>query len=191
MSANEIRLIARRDVAEHTQEFRFSRPRGFAFKAGQAIDLSLPGIDGAHAFSLVNAPSDTELAIATRMRGSDYKRALAALAPGASARIDGPFGSLTLHRNKARAAVFIAGGIGITPFMSMLRDAREAGAERAITLIYSNRRPEDAAYLEELHALDASLEGFRLVLVMTEVEQRLVDEKLIREQAADLAQPLF
>ena len=191
MSASEIRLVAKRDVAEHTQEFRFSRPEGFTFKAGQAIDLSLPGVEVAHAFSLVTAPHDREIAIATRMRGSDYKRALAALAPGSVASLDGPFGSLTLHRNAKRAAVFIAGGIGITPFMSMLRDAQEAGVERAITLLYSNRRPEDAAYLAELRTLGASLRGLRVEPVMTEVERRLVDENVIREHTTGLAQPLF
>ena len=200
MSAYETRLIARRDLASGTQEFRFRRPAGFDFKAGQAIDLMLPGIEGGHAFSLVNAPYDDELAIATRMRDSAYKRALKALAPGAGAHIDGPFGSLTLHRNAAREAVFLAGGIGITPFMSMLRHVAHERLEHRVVLVYSNRRPEDAAYLDELVALEEAQPWFRLVATMTEMaksalpwsgERRLVDAALVRSATTGLAAPIF
>ena len=63
-------------------------------------------------------------------------------------------GSLTLHRNPARAAVFIAGGIGITPFMSILRQWAHERTGHPIALVYSNRRARDAAYLDELSGLE-------------------------------------
>src|SRR3954467_10646391 len=119
-----LRLRATESLADGTQAFHFDKPEGFGFKPGQAVELLLPNVAGAeagHAFSLVNAPFEDVLTIATRMRDTPYKRALASLAPGSSVRLDGPFGSMTLHKNAQRAAVFIAGGIGITPFMSMLR----------------------------------------------------------------------
>lgn len=154
-------LLERRKAAEGTEAFRFSKPAGFAFKAGQAIDLVLPEDAGRHAFSIVSAPFEDHLEIATRMRASEFKRALAALPIGAAVRADGPFGSLTLHANRKRAAVLVAGGIGITPFVSMLRQAsREPG--RPLTLLYANRSPELAAYLEELRALEREGFGLRL-----------------------------
>ena len=181
MNATEIatrtgiaKLTRREEIAAGTSAFHFSKPPGFQFKPGQAVELLLPGVtageaETGHAFSLVSAPFEDELVIATRMRDSDYKRVLAALEPGASVRLDGPFGSLTLHKDRARPAVLVAGGIGITPFISMLRQLRHDGAGREVVLLYSNRRPEDAAFLDELMGMARSERGFRLVATMTDM----------------------
>ena len=99
MSNIQTVLTAKREVAERTFAFHFSKPDGFTFKPGQAIDLILPETKGeklAHAFSLVSAPFEDELVIATRMRDTPFKQALAALLPGAAARFSGPYGKLTL-----------------------------------------------------------------------------------------------
>ena len=210
MSAETITLLEttlrqRRDVAEGTSAFHFAKPEGFEFKAGQAMELLIPdpanpGKDFGHAFSIVAAPHEDELVFATRMRDSAYKNALKSLAPGARVRLDGPFGSLTLHNKRSRAAVFIAGGIGITPFMSMLRHAAHEKLPQKIALLYSNRRPEDAAFLEELQALSKSHPDFRLVATMTEMEKsarrwegerRLIDAAFVRDAVRDLADPIF
>ena len=87
MPAHETRLVAVEPLCAGTSAFHFSRPPGFAFKAGQAVDLVLPGSEMLkHTFSLVNAPGEERLTIATRLRGSPYKQALAALVPGMAAR---------------------------------------------------------------------------------------------------------
>jgi ferredoxin-NADP reductase len=164
-------LASRQRVAEGTEAFRFTRPGGFDFVPGQALELLLPSgtADGAplgHAFSIVSAPHEQEVVIATRMRDSAYKRALDALQPGAKVQLDGPFGELVLDHG-ARPAVLIAGGIGITPFMSMLRHAARERSTRALALVYSNRRPRDAAFLEELQSLARAQAGFALHATMT------------------------
>lgn len=199
-------LKSKNKVAEGTTAFYFSRPEGFIFKPGQAIDLILtdpdhPGADGErHAFSLVGAPFQHELCITTRMRDTVYKRRLEALMPGASVQIDGPFGSLGLHGKSARAAVFIAGGIGITPFMSMLRHAAHETLPHQILLLYSNRRPEDAAFLGELQALERKNPRFRLMATMTQMpkstqawtgEQAMLSGDLVKREIAGLADPIF
>jgi ferredoxin-NADP reductase len=191
MSTYDVKLIGRREIADGTMEFHFSRPEGFAFKAGQAIEVLLPGPVGGHAFSLVNAPVEGGLVIATRMRDSAYKRALRALPDGSAVKVDGPFGSLTLHRNPARAAVFIAGGIGITPFMSMLRQSARDGMPHRIVLVYSNRRPQDSAFLEELQAIRPANANFSLVTTMTEAGGSLVDEVMIAQATKGLPAPIF
>ena len=168
MSTQAVKVRAREEVARGTLALHLEKPPGFRFKAGQAVDVILGGGE-AHAFSLVSAPFEDELVVATRLRDTAYKRALAALAVGDAVSLDGPFGSLTLHKDTARAAIFVAGGIGITPFMSILRHAAHDDRPRVITLLYSNRRPEDAPFLQELQRLDEVHRGwFRLIATMTE-----------------------
>ena len=204
MSTHDVTLSRSEKVAESTMAFRFTRPAGFTFKAGQAVDLVLPGIAGAeperHAFSIASAPFEEELMVTTRMRSSSFKATLGAMQPGAAAQVEGPFGSLTLHRAPARDAVFIAGGIGITPFLSILRQAKQALDPRRFTLVYSNRRPEDAAFLAELQQLERDYPGFRLLGTMTEMpasarewsgERRMVDSAMIREGSRELSAPVF
>jgi ferredoxin-NADP reductase len=80
-------------------------------------------------------------------------------------------GTFTLPDDPARPVVFLAGGIGITPFVSMLRHEAKAGSARPRLLVYSNRRPEDAPFLAELQALAGASGPFRLVATMTEMER--------------------
>ncbi|MGZ5651521.1 MAG: FAD-dependent oxidoreductase [Usitatibacter sp.] len=206
MTACDAKLLAREEVAEGTMAFRFEKPPGFVFKPGQAIDVVLPGSpgrasqDSRHAFSLVSAPYEASLVVATRMRDSAFKRALKALPIGDRVQIEGPFGSLTMHKERARPAVFMAGGIGVTPFMSILRQAASDRLPQPLLLLYSNRRPEDAAFLDELQQLSGLNGNFRLLATMTESgksarpwagETRLIDEAVVKEAVAGLTAPIF
>jgi ferredoxin-NADP reductase len=205
MATYDVTLQSREIVAEGTQAFHFTKPAGFAFKPGQAIDLILPALEASqpdaskHAFSIVSAPGDADITVATRMRDSAFKRALDRLAPGDAAKIDGPFGSLTLHKDATRDALFVAGGIGITPFMSIARHAMSGGDPRRHVLMYSNRRPEDSAFLAELQALEKSRPGFRLVPTMTQMakskaawsgESRMIDAAMVKGAITGLAHPI-
>jgi ferredoxin-NADP reductase len=134
------------------------------------------------------------------MRDSAFKKALGRLEIGASAGIDGPFGSLTLHKKLERPAVLIAGGIGITPFMSILRDAAKRRLPQQLVLLYSNRRPEDSAFLTELQRLEGEHRHFRLVATMTDMAQSRrpwmgetgkIDEAVVRRVAAELVNPVY
>jgi ferredoxin-NADP reductase len=102
---------------------------------------------GMRNFSIASAPGEPDLMIATRMRDTAFKRVLKTMPLGTEVRIVGTFGSLTLHHNADRPAVFLAGGIGITPFRSMLRQAAEQKLLHRLSLFYSNGRPGDAAFL--------------------------------------------
>ena len=111
----------------------------------------------------------------------------------------GPIGEFTLG-NGGRPAVFIAGGIGITPFMSMLRQAAAERSPQPLVLLYSNRRPEDAAFLGELQELERQNGNFRLVATMTEMSKSarpwsgqtgFVDADLIRRATRGLTAPIY
>lgn len=205
MSTYEARLEGREEIAEGTMAFHFEKPGDFHFKPGQAIDLILPALadkdvqNGRHAFSIVSAPFENRLTIATRMRDSPFKGALGSLAAGAHVQVEGPFGSLTLHNNRARPAVFIAGGIGITPFVSILRQAARDRLPQRFVLIYSNRRPEDAAFLAELQALERHMESFHLAATMTEISHSrqswsggmgTIDGEVLKRATGDLSAPI-
>jgi ferredoxin-NADP reductase len=204
MPSYQVKLEAREELAEGTLGFRLEKPAGFQFKAGQAVVLELldpPAEEGQkrRTFSLASAPFENVLTIATRMRDTAFKRALKALPGGAHMKLTGPIGQFTLA-DAARPAVFIAGGIGITPFMSMLRQAARDRSAQLLVLLYSNRRPEDAAFLGELQELAHQNRGFRLVATMTEMgksarpwngETGVVNADLIKRAVDGLAAPLY
>ncbi len=126
-------LLGRTEVAEGTMAFQFEKPNDFVFKAGQYIDLTLsdsqPGPSNGltHTFSIASSPFDEELLVTTRIRNTVFKQAISSLPIGSPVRIEGPMGSLSLHNNTARQAVFLAGGIGIAPFLRMLTYATAQG----------------------------------------------------------------
>ncbi|WP_437475816.1 FAD-dependent oxidoreductase [Sorangium sp. So ce1014] len=142
-----------------------------SFKAGQFMDLTLiepPETDAegnARGFSINSAPDDTELIFTTRLRDTAFKRVLQTMPLGTEIRVEGPFGNLTLHNNASRPAVLLAGGIGITPFRSIVRWAAHEKLPHRILLFYANRRPEDAPFLNELR--DLAREDPRLTFIPT------------------------
>ena len=210
MTAAEITFVTlkeRKTVARDTLALTLEKPAGFTFKPGQAIDVSLidpPETDAKgsrRAFSIVSAPHEDHILIATRVRESAFKRSINLMPLGRRMQVEGPFGSLTLHKNRSRPAVFIAGGIGITPFMSMLRHEVHEQRPRVIKLLYSNRRPEDAAFLAELQQLERDHPGwFGLVATMTDPpgaghewhgRNGFVDAQLIRSVIVKPSLPVF
>lgn len=172
-----VKLLNKTPVAEGTMAFSFAKPAGFSFKPGQSSDLTLlnpPETDAegnVRTFSIVSAPSENNLTFATRMRDTAFKRVLRNMAPDTEIKLEGPMGSFNLHKNAAKPAALLAGGIGITPFMSMAREAARQKDPHQIYLFYSNRRPEDTAFLDELTTLSLQNANFHLVATMTEMEK--------------------
>lgn len=170
-------LVSRETAAEQTLALRFTRAEGFRFLAGQYLDVTV--INAAErdaegpvrSFSIASAPDEPDLQLVMRMRDTAFKRTLAALEPGAEVMLEGPAGDFVLPAGEERTRVFIAGGVGIAPFLSMLREARAGGRIGETILFYSNRRPEDTAFLPELEAIAHDLSGFRVVATMTRIAE--------------------
>jgi ferredoxin-NADP reductase len=195
------------EIAEGTMAFQLRKPMGFDFTPGQAIDLILSDAGIAtddqnrrHAFSIVSAPFERPLMVATRMRDSVFKRTLQSLPPGSQLTIDGPFGTFGLDSDHARAAIFIAGGIGITPFVSILRQAAKDQLPQRLILLYSSRRPEDAAFLAELQQLENENPNFRLVATMTDMhasnrswpnQTGFITAEMVASVVGDLPKPVY
>ena len=171
------KLKDRQEIAERTMAFRFEKPASFKFTPGQFIDITLlnpPETDAegnARGFSIASAPYEDFIMVATRLRDTAFKRVLKSVHLGAEVRIEGPFGNLRLHNDKSRAAVVLTGGIGITPFRSILLHAAKEKLPHHIFLFYANRRPEDAAFLNELQELEKQNPNLKLIACMTAMEK--------------------
>ncbi len=176
-SAHTAVLAKHEEVAEGTMAFHFAKPADFQFRPGQSIDMTLlnpPETDAegnTRAFSLASASFDPDLMIATRMRDTAFKRVLRKAPVGLEVKVEGPSGSFVLHRRAEKPAVFLAGGIGITPFLSIIRQAAHDKAPHQIYLFYSNRRPEDAAFLDLLAEAAKQNPNFHLIATMTEMDK--------------------
>jgi ferredoxin-NADP reductase len=120
-------------------------------------------------FSIASPPFEGQLTFATRMRDTALKRSLKAVPIGTEINIASPTGSFTLHKNSNKPAVFLAGGIGITPFFSIVRQADHDRLAHKLYLFYSNRRPEDAAFLGIFQDLEKKNPNFRFIATMTEM----------------------
>lgn len=195
-------LTAREDVARGTIALHLKKPDGFTFKPGQAVYLTLPDLKEAdgkgrvQAFSIASAPDDAELVIATRLTDSAMKRGLANLPVGSPVEIEGPYGDLTLDGDATRPAAFLAGGIGVTPFRSLIRDASRHAPTRGLVLFYSNRSPEDAAFLPELEQAARDNPRFKLVATMTDApdwqgEHGFITREMIERHVGEIAAPVF
>ncbi|HUP32872.1 MAG TPA: FAD-dependent oxidoreductase [Gaiellaceae bacterium] len=137
--------------------------------------------------SLVTSPTERGVVgLATRLRDSAFKRTLAELEVGDEVQVEEPKGSFLLPEDTGAEYVFVAGGIGITPFRSMLRYVADEGLPYRITLVYSNRDRESAAFLDELEELERRIGGLRVVLTMTdepgwEGETRRLDANVLSD----------
>jgi ferredoxin-NADP reductase len=169
----EATLVGREPVAERTMAFRFAKPADWTYRAGQFVDITLldpPETDAdgnTRGFSISSAPSENVIMITTRLRDTAFKRVLQKMPLGTSVKIEGPFGDLRLH-HAARPAVVLTGGIGITPFRSILLETiRAGGLPYPVVVLYANRRPQDAAFLDELGALAKQDVNLRFVPTMS------------------------
>ena len=171
-----MKLKSRQEVAEQTMAFRFEKPASYTFTPGQFIEMTLldpPESDAegnSRVFSIASAPDEDFLMVATRLRDTAFKRVLRSLPPGTEVKVEGPFGDLKLHNDKSRTAVVLTGGIGITPFRSILLNAAKERLPLRIFLFYGNRRPEDAAFLDELQDLEKQNPNYRLIACMSQME---------------------
>lgn len=167
------------------------------FKAGQYFYVTLPEVGHQDEkglrrhITVVTSPNEKGvLGFATRMRDSAFKRALRELPVGTEVEVEPPEGDFGLPDTTSRPLVFIAGGIGITVFRSMLLYIREEEFPYRVTLIYSNRDHESTAFLDELRELEKKMPDFRLILTMTEDpgwegETRKIDAQFLKDYLDD------
>lgn len=207
MPIYKLKLIARNEVANGTCVFLFEKPANFTFKPGQYGGFTLINPNETDSggitrrFSLLSTPDDTHLAIATRLqktqKHSAYKRVLCDLAVGSEIKFAGPTGTFVLHDDISTPAVLIAGGIGISPFYSMIQYATQHQTSQQIYLFYGNQSPADAAFLAELNRMQEENSKFKLIATMAtpdntwQGETGFITDKMIKKYIPDLSAPIY
>jgi ferredoxin-NADP reductase len=199
------KLKDRKEVAEGTMALRFEKPSGWRFEAGQFLDMTLLDPSGTdsegnvRSFTIASAPHEETLMVATRMRDTAFKNVLRTMPLGTAVKIEGPSGDLILKKD-SRAAIFLAGGIGITPFRSIVHWAAKQKLPNPIILFYSNRRPEDAAFLAELQSLERDNPKYKVIASMTEMEKShqpwngetgLINQEMLERHVKGAASPVY
>ncbi|CBL46086.1 Oxidoreductase FAD/NAD(P)-binding [gamma proteobacterium HdN1] len=202
MATYDVKLLSKREVAEGTMEFTLERPAGLEIRAGQFFDIVLPHDENTpksastHGFSFVNAAYENHLVAATRMRNSPFKNTIRETPDNTMVQVIAPFGDFTLHKNVAVPAVFITGGIGITPAFSMIKQATHDKTKHQLTLIYANDTPARAAYTDELAALAKENPNFHFVPVYAQAdvqgaEKGRVNAEIVRKYVKDIPAAKF
>jgi ferredoxin-NADP reductase len=190
----QAKIKEKREVAKGTLLVIFDLlGREVDFEPGQYFFVTLPDIGYQDErglrrhITVVTSPNERGvLGLCTRLRDTAFKRTLAELPVGADVEVEEPKGTWVLPKETDRPYVFIAGGIGITVFRCMLRYIAEEGLPHRVTLFYSNRDRESAAFLDELAELEGANPRLRVVLTMTddpewEGETRRVDADFLRD----------
>jgi ferredoxin-NADP reductase len=165
----ETQKRSQRQVAFGTYEVMFKRPSGFSFKPGQYTQVGLPSLTVAdpkgrsRQFSIASNPDDVStVSVVFRATGSGFKESLLLLPSGSTVVLEQAAGSFLLPSEPSQPLVFVAGGVGISPFMSYFRYMSGKSLIQPITLLYGNRNRESAAFLDELGAFATSHPQLRL-----------------------------
>jgi ferredoxin-NADP reductase len=209
-AAYSVALKSKQQIAEGTYEFVFEKPEKFRFNAGQHVRMTLidpPENDteeNSRFFTIASTPQEPDLVFDMRMRDTTFKRVLSRMQIGDKVkiekRLDVPHGSFVLHDDVAKPAIFLSGGIGIVPAFSMIKDALERKLQYTIFLFYSNRRPEDAPFLDELEHLAEQNPSFKLIATMTQIQKSAkswrgetghINYSMVKRYVDDLQSPIY
>ena len=188
--------------ASDTYDFIFSSPRKLAFQAGQYLEWTL-GLERAdnrgnrRYFTVASAPTEDDVRLGVKFypASSAFKRALSNMTPGDTIYASQIAGDFTLPANPDTKLAFLAGGIGITPFRSMLQYLLDRQEARPIVILYGNERQDDIAYREVLDAAEGEL-GVRTIYAVASGAARgqypgYIDAKLVRKAIPDFRERMF
>lgn len=203
MPLHLLKLIDKHEAGQGILVLTFEKPAGLTFKPGQYGGFTLINPSETDAggitrrFSLLSTPDDEYLSIATRIQHSAYKRVLNALPLGAEIKFAGPIGNFVLPEDTETPVVLIAGGIGITPFYSMICHAARNHRPQEIYLFYGNQSLQSAVFLDELKELQHQHPHFTLIPTMAQPskdwtgETGFITAGILKKYIPDLSVPLY
>lgn len=184
------------DETPDIRTFRLARPEGFRFTAGQflTVRLKADGREHVRCYSISSAPgAQAYLEISVKRLGLVSSALHATLRPGAMLAVREPAGAFLYPSDDQRPLVLLAGGVGITPLMSMLRHAVDTDPNRPVTLFYSVRRVADIAFHDELSVVTRRHEHVRIFIAVSDEAPGpghfpgYISESLVTAMAPDVA----
>jgi ferredoxin-NADP reductase len=190
-----LKLKKRACLAEDIYEFTFAGTGPIKYKPGQYMEWTLAHGDSdsrgvRRYFTLASSPTEEELKIGVKFsdNGSSFKKSLLTIGDKniVASQLAGDF---TLPKNKNQKLVFIAGGIGITPFRSMLKYLDDKNENRDIVLFYTAKTPGEFVYKDIFAEAEKRL-GIKTIYVATKISGRL-DEHKIKEAVPDYKERVF
>lgn len=201
-----IPFIKKAEVAKNTYSFYFRRPVGFEFIAGQYNRWTLPitatdGRGSSRFFTISSPPTDKDfLVVTTKIIQSDFKKALLELQENQEIKIFGPMGQFIVEESHQAENVFIAGGIGITTFQSILMDAAATNSTKRLTLFSSFPTPEEMVFFNDLTEITKTHPNIKVVYTVTKPQESQiswngetgrVSEDLIKKYVKDIPTSIF
>jgi ferredoxin-NADP reductase len=192
-------------VCDFTYGIIFKAPADFHYSPGQHISISIMNPvytddeGNSRYYSIANAPyPDKEVLIVMRESNSAFNRNLFLLKEGDAALIKGPEGNLTIHEDEAVPAVFIAGGLGVTPFRAIIEEELKKNSKRKIYLFYSNQTESSSAFLDEFKQWAESHPGFHFHPLINDINNKewlydygLIDAQVIKKYLTNPAKNIF
>jgi ferredoxin-NADP reductase len=196
------KILKLRLETPNVSSIMFEKPAGFTYKAGQFCNIEfppevIPAPNNKKNFSLSSSPTEDFLSITIRHGISLFKKKLETLEIGSSITFTAPYGKFVLNEESRKTAVFLTGGIGITPFHAMIKDTTDRNLTKKIILIYSNKSPDDIPFKKELDALDQKNEHLTIYHTITQDgttaagfswsgKRGRIDEAMIRELVPEI-----
>ncbi len=185
----KVRIKEIKKVADYTKSFILEKPKGFEYEPGQHGFIEISA-DNGKPFSLVSSPHEKIIEFATIIRDqSKWKQTLDKKKIGDELILSGPYGVFK-YENSEKDIAFIAGGIGITPFIGILRYLNFKKLQTKVILLYSNKSENRTAFKNELDLLEKKDTNLKIIYSMTEQEdfdgeKGRIDEEFIRKHVKD------
>ncbi|MDW0216334.1 MAG: Rieske 2Fe-2S domain-containing protein [Nitrososphaeraceae archaeon] len=127
-------------------------------------------------FTIASSPTEEFILISTRIRDSPYKKELDSLQNGTKVKVRGPLGKFTLHEDYSKPAIFLSGGIGVTPFRSMIKYATDKNLPVRIIMFDSNKNQENILFKMDFENCTNTNKNLRIIYTITE-EQNVTENK--------------
>jgi len=201
-----VRFLSKEQVAKDAYSFYFERPKDFEFLSGQYNQWTLPitatdGRGSSRYFTISSSPLEKDkIAFTTKIIRSDFKKALLNLKSNDEIKVFGPMENFSFDEVNPLPRVFIAGGIGITPFHSILSYAAAKNLTMPLTLIASFSHPDEMVFHKELSNLATQHANIKIIYTITDTENSQVvwtgetgrvSKDLIKKYIPDSTQALF
>jgi glycine betaine catabolism B len=198
------KFLKRKDETFDCTSFIFEKPSSFEYIAGQymffTVEHENPDSRGPRRhFTISSSPTENEIMFTTRFtnQGSSYKKALRELKTGTSVTIANPSGKFILPKDPSQPVVFLGGGIGITPFRSMIKFATDKLLPTPINLIYSNKTPTDIVYRTEFDLWSSTNHHLRVHYLVDLPDSNWngdtghLNSEIVKRNVPDLTEPIF